>query len=150
MSGLHVRIGRAAPHGALEPRYDRESQILAAEAPVAAEWPYGVDVDGRIVFDLAADRTLMNFDLHVGESRWEVDRNVSWPTTGRRGVIIFEPATIMTRSFHLPLKIHADRDRHLVRIEFGEITGASPVYLAERCAALVKEGELAGFVLRLE
>jgi hypothetical protein len=86
VTGIMVSVGQPSPEGALEPRYDKESRILAAESPVPAEWPFGVDIDGRIVFDLSSDRTIMNFDLHIGESRWVEDPAITWLATDRGGL----------------------------------------------------------------
>lgn len=150
MSRINVTIGPPSPAGALEPRYDRESQILAAESPVAAEWPFGVDIDGRLVFDLAGDRTLMNLDLHIAASRWVKDSEVQWPSSGRPGVLVFDAGSVAEKSFHLPLEVKVDPGSQVVLIEIGDMTGAQPVRLSNDCVALVTEGALAGFVLRLE
>lgn len=150
MSHIYVTIGPPSPEGALQPRYDHESQILAAESRVAADWRFGVDIDGRLVFDLAADRTLMNLDLHIGASRWVTDSEVHWPPAGRPGVLVFDAGSVAEKSFHLPLDVKVDPGNRVLRIEIGDIAGAQPVRLSDDCAALVTEGALAGFVLRLE
>ena len=102
---IKVTVAEAAPEGALEPRYDEESQILAAESPVPAEWPFGVDIDGRVVFDLGSDRTLMNFDLHIGREYWDDDPSLRWPAGAQRGRLIFDEEAVKVKSFHLALRI---------------------------------------------
>lgn len=149
MNWIKVAVAEAAPEGALEPRYDEESQILAAESPVAAEWPLGIDIDGRVVFDLGGDRTLMNFDLHIGKKMWKADPSLRWPTRSRRGRLVFDDEAVMVKSFHLALRVTTDGD--LVEISIGERRNSEPsaVALSDRCMALVRGDALAGFVVRL-
>lgn len=149
MTGIKVIIEPAALQGALEPRYDEESRILAAESPVSAEWPFGVDIDGRMVFDLGPDRTLMNFDLHVGCQLWEEDPRLSWPAATRRGRLVFAEEAIATKSFNLPLRVTTDRECRLVRIDIGSAQGGTPIAISNDCVALQRNGDLVGFVVRL-
>ena len=150
MTQIGVKVGPAATAGALEPRYDEEAAILAAESPVASEWVFGVDIDGRMVFDLAADRTLANVDLHIGRSRWIADEGIQWPRSMQEGVIVFDEDAIATKSFHLPIRVSFDPREELVHVAIGDVSGDNrSVCLAERCVALVDGGSLAGFLFRL-
>lgn len=65
MTGIVVVTAPPTIAGRLYPRYVEDAGILAVQSKVMRPWPFGVDIDGRIVFDLDADRTLANFDLHV-------------------------------------------------------------------------------------
>lgn len=149
MSSIAVSVGPVDPRGQLEPRYDSDAEILAAESPVPAEWRFGVDIDGRVVFDLAEDRMLMNFDLHIGQRRWTTDPGLRWSEVARRGTLRFSQESVAAKSFHLPLLVRTDRDHELVRIDIGDSSGSEIVQLAEACIAFVRDGMLAGFILRL-
>lgn len=150
MTAIIVTVGPSAPDAELKPRYDNESQILAAESPASTEWSFGVDVEGRIVFDLGSDRTLRNFDLHIGKQFWAEERELGWPDARQRGTLVFAPETIDTQSFHLPLYVRTDPARELVRIEIGERASGTLVALSDTCVAmLLGNGELSGFTVRL-
>jgi hypothetical protein len=148
VTGIKVSIGEPTPEGTLQPRYDEEAQILAAESPVSAEWPYGVDVDGRIVFDLGHDRTLMNLDLHIGRKLWGSDPDLAWPYSPRRGRLVFAEEAVRLKSFRLPLRVTTD-GAHLVCIYIGEGPSSAAVALSDACLVMHRQGELTGFLLRL-
>jgi hypothetical protein len=137
---IRVEVAEAAPEGALAPRYDEESQILAAESPVAAEWPFGVDIDGRVVFDLGFDRPLMNFDLHIGKKMWKVDPGVRWPAEARGGRLVFDHEAINVKSFRLPLRVTTD-GFGLVAISIGDERNPEPVpvALSDECIRVCSE-----------
>jgi hypothetical protein len=77
MKGITVLVQKATEGGRLYPRYDRESGILAVESEQPRPWPYGMDIDGCLVFDVDEQRILANFDLHVGMSLWRRDLEVA-------------------------------------------------------------------------
>lgn len=58
MTGIVVVTAPPTIAGRLYPRYVEGAGILAVQSKVMRPWPFGVDIDGRIVFDLDAERTV--------------------------------------------------------------------------------------------
>ena len=64
----------------LHPHYDEDADILEVGASSQGEWPYGVDVNGNVVFVLDASRILSNFDVLIGRRYWKRgDLHWEWP-----------------------------------------------------------------------
>ena len=149
MTGLSVIVQRATQAGRLYPRYDVEAAILSLESANVRPWPYGVDVDGRLVFDIDRERVLANCDLHIGKDRWRVSRDIEWPHGAEPGDIVFSNATLLRKSFSLPLMVTSNPDEGIVCIEIGESKHDRLIELSDRCIALLANAELAGFVSQL-
>jgi hypothetical protein len=148
MSGIKVAVQRPTEAGRLYPRYDRETDILVLESPKIRDWVYGVDVDGRIVFDLDRQKVLANCDLHVGMSRWARDLEMEWPAGTRPGDIAFSEEAVAQKSFHLPLQVRSDRSARYIRIAIGETAPDELIALSGCCIALLAEDELVGFLVQ--
>jgi hypothetical protein len=149
MTGIKVLVGQPVPSAALEPRYDTEADVLVAESPVVSEWPFGVDIDGALVFDLDAHYMLVNFDLHIGRQRWLQDLSDSWRVPAREGSLWFTAEAVAIKSFALPLRVRTDRSRAQVQVEIGAGAPSAEVALSARCVALLHHDELAGFRISL-
>lgn len=149
MNGIEVVTRSPTPAGRLLPRYDEVANILVLESPEQREWPYGIDVDGRIIFDIDDERVLANCDLHIGRDRWESDAGMDWPSDAQAGDILFSLAAVETKTFSLPLRVTLDRAQRRVRIEIGTLSPDRFVALAERCIACISKGQLAGFFVQL-
>ena len=148
MSGIKVLVWNATEAGRLYPRYDQESDFLVVESRQPRDWPYGIDIDGSVVFDIDARRVLANFDLHIGMKRWLRDLEVEWPTRVRAGDLAFPVETLAQKSFSLPLRVRADRSARCVRIEIGDSKPDHVVALSDQCIALLAQDELAGFLVQ--
>ena len=148
VSAIRVYIGPPTKAGRLYPRYDKESGILAVESSVAREWRYGLDIDGRLVFDLDNDRLLANFDLHIPKERWVRDLALSWPATVPLGNLIFTSETIAQQSVHSSLRVRSDPNLQQVQIDIGSNEADAKIALSERCIALLARNELAGFLVK--
>lgn len=101
MSTVRVSIGPPRRGGALRPSYDSEADVLAVTCEGSADWVYGVDMSGIVVFDLDSNRSLANFDVHVGRHLWERGPVQPWPEDAAAGTIIFAPSTIVEKSLHI-------------------------------------------------
>jgi hypothetical protein len=143
-----VSVGRARAGMELRPRYDDEARLLVVESSLQREWPYGVDIDGNIVFDLDKDRVLANFDLNVSRRNWKRGLAQAWPVGSRVGVIQFSDEAIKHKSFNLPLALTYDEEHMILRIDFGLGSGDRAVSLSNECVALLSGQKLTGFVVR--
>lgn len=148
MTGIMVSVSPPTNRGRLYPRYDEATGILVAESRVERPWPFGVDIDGRIVFDLDDQRVLANFDLHVPKNRWKKDLEEEVPAIAPPGDLVFASEATAIRSFSLPLRVRADPLSRRLRIEFGTGQPDRAVALSASCTALLSAGELVGFAIK--
>jgi hypothetical protein len=134
--------------GRLYPRYDDDSGILAVESRIKRPWPFGVDVDGTIVFDLDEARLLANFDLHIPRARWErsLPEEQSF-ATAEAADIEFTDETVRQKSFHLPIRARTDAGARRLLVQIGDARPTNSVALSERCVALLAGNELVGFLI---
>jgi hypothetical protein len=147
VSGIVVSVKPPSDAGRLYPRYDEESGILALESRVKRAWPFGIDVDGALVFDLDDQRILANFDLHVPMNRWKRDLEENTPRIAPAADLEFAQQTVAQKSFHLPLRLSCDSKAKRLRIELGTAKPDRAVALSASCIALLANHELVGFLI---
>jgi hypothetical protein len=148
VSGIAVTVSSATDRGRLYPRYDDKTGILAIESRFDRPWPFGVDIDGRVVFDMDEHRVLANVDLHVPKPRWKKDLGGEMTTIAPPADLIFSHEAITTKSFSLPLTVRTDPSFRQVRIEFGTELSVRAIALSRSCIALLSADELVGFVIK--
>lgn len=148
MSSIRVSIIPATTGCRLYPKYDVESDILTVTSLAPQEWPYGVDINGNVVFDLDANRILANFDLHIGRHLWEPGLVQDWPGDVNAGCIVLSLETIKQKSFNLPLKVQMDMQKNIVQIDFGVKQWHGAALLSDDCIALLSDDMLTGFLVR--
>ena len=148
MTGIVVSVVSPTESGRLYPRYDEATGILAAESRVERPWSFGVDIDGRIIFDLDDDRTLANFDLHIPKKRWRVGLSDEVVPLARPGDLVFTQESTAIKSFSIPLTIRTDALRQRVRIDIGDRRPDRLVALSSSCIALLAGDELVGFAIK--
>jgi hypothetical protein len=131
----------------LYPKYDREAHVLEVESRVARPWPYGIDIDGTIIFDVDSDGVLGNFDLLIPKKLWKSSKELlARPDTTRRAGLAFTEETLKHKSFHLPLEVKSNSRRSRALIRFGTKSCATEgIQLSGKCVALVCGDELVGF-----
>lgn len=149
MTGITVSIAPPTDLGRLYPRYDDSAGILAVESRLERPWPFGVDIDGRVVFDIDQHRVLANVDLHVPKARWKRDLGDDVPIVAPPGDLIFSQEAITTKSFSLPLRVRTDPSFRRVRVDFGAEPPDRAIALSGSCIALLSAGELIGFAIAL-
>ena len=145
MSGLEVIIGPSTPAGRIYPRYVSTAGILAVGSREPRPWVYGVDIDGRLVFDLDSDRRLVNFDLHIPRARWQAQAINSVAVIGRPGDLLFSPNTTRAKSFGIDLDTKWDSPTRTLLILIGHAKFDVAVALSEQCMGLVADNQLVGF-----
>jgi hypothetical protein len=119
------------------------------QSRVDRSWLFGVDIDGRLVFDLDEQHVLANFDLHIPKTRWKRGSlEEESPVIAAAGDLAFAAETIETKSFSLPLMIRTDVRTRRVRIEFATDKPNRAVALSSSCIALLSGDELVGFEVR--
>lgn len=149
-SGLLVDIRPATPAGRLFPHYDDESNVLSVESSVERAWTYGLDIDGRIIFDLDANRVLASFELLIPRSRWKRELSSEpWPEVSRAGDLQFRQETVAAKSFSSPLLVQANRELDDVLIKIGSQESDRRIMLSDFCVAYVVRDELVGFRIRI-
>lgn len=149
MTSIKVYVLAPTEAGRLYPRYVNEGGILAVESTVARPWPFGVDIDGGVVFDLDEWRVLANFDLHMRRSLWKRERlEDEVATIATPGDLAFAPETVETKSFSIPLTVRMDPRTGRVSMRFGALKPDRAVELSPMCSALLREDNLLGFDIR--
>lgn len=137
--------------GALYPRYVKDAEILAVQSRVPRDWPFGVDIDGRLIFDIDADRILANFDLHIPKRYWIVQSRADEPRACQEASLEFTGSALEYKSFSLPLQVRTDAARSYALIEFDKlIPHGRWLALSEKCLARVDVDCLTGFFVRLD
>lgn len=121
MSGILVSSGSPTEAGHLHPRYDNENGILVVESKVERDWPYGIDVDGRIVFDIDEERSLANFDFHIPRDRWPRGTLSPQPPVVGRGDLVFSKDALVRKSFSLDIEVRWDPRQLLIKLGTSEI-----------------------------
>lgn len=150
MDEIQIKLKTATSHGRLYPRYDTDANILEVESTVPRSWPYGVDIDGRIIFDIDADFILANVDILIPRRRWKLATSLEEPQGLRDMDIEFSQASVKHKSYHLPVEVQTDGSKSRVYVSIGETEQrATWVALSERCLVLVAEDRLKGFFLKL-
>jgi len=147
MKGITVSVAPATEQGRLYPRYAESAGILVIESRFERPWPFGVDIDGRVVFDIDENRILSNVDLHIPKARWRRDLEDDVPAVAPPGDLVFSQEAIETKSFSLPLRVRADPGLRLLRIEFGTEPPDRAIALSGSCIALLSGAELVGFAI---
>jgi hypothetical protein len=149
MNSILVSIGAPAEGSRLCPQYDESADILAVTSDSAADWVYGVDIDGNVVFDLDAGRRLANFDLHIGKRLWSRGSVRPWPEKPPpAGTIIFSNETIEQKSLNMLLRLVYDPVHRALDVRFGTTEPTAELELSRDCIALLAGSELVGFSLR--
>ena len=148
MNQIRASVIAPSDAGRLYPRYDANAGVLALESGVRREWPFGVDVDGNIVFDLDQDRVLASFDLHIGRQYWGNDLSMAWPIPSEAGSLVFDEETVLAGSFCLPIEVNADRTKTRLQICIGTKHPDKLVSLSPKCVAMMAQDELVGFHVR--
>lgn len=145
MRGIVVVVAPPTIAGRLYPRYVQDVGILAVESKVTRPWPFGVDIDGRLVFDLDEQQILANFDLHIPRNRWTKDLGKARLVSGPPGDLVFSRETLDIKSFSLDIKLRTDDALRRLRISIGTKEFGRAVALSEKCMALLAGDELVGF-----
>jgi len=133
----------------LVPRYDEEVNVLDLGSGIRMPWVYGVDIDGTIIFDLNAERLLVNVEVLIPKKMWRVAPQTTVPYPKRSATLTFSERTIRHKSFSLPITIYTNRQRTSVLILFDDAmnnNNAWWVKLSHRCFAAVQHGRLVGFL----
>lgn len=150
MKNIVVSVGPQTTSSKLYPRYDKEAEVLAISSTVQNSWPFGVDIDGTIIFDIGADNVLANIDLLVPKKMWKEKWGIDLPRPSRSGGLMFSQETITQKSFHLPIDITTNKSKSIVSIVFGEKPpDQTVVSLSEKCFALLNGKLLNGFLVLL-
>lgn len=149
MIGIGVLVTPPTNQGRLYPRYNEDARVLAVESKFKRPWPFGVDIDGRLVFDLDENLLLANFDLHIPKHRWDKYLSDDVETIARPGNLVFTQEAIDTKSFNFPLRVRIDARSSFVRIEFGAVDPDRTVALSKSCIALISINQLVGFKIDL-
>lgn len=150
MREIRVRLRTPTALGRLYPRYDTEANLLEVGSAIPRDWPYGVDIDGALIFDIDDDRILANFDLLIRKELWKVNPLPNRPEPLREADIEFLDETIRHKSFNMPLKVQTDRNGSYVYIIFGKSKNSGVwIALSEYCMALISDSCLSGFFVIL-
>lgn len=137
---IRVHIAPHSIHGSLLPRYVDSADLLEVSTTSSTTWLYGIDIDGRVIFDIDAALVLENFDLLIPQKRWQLCDSIELPVNAIRANILISESAIKHKSFSLPLRVITDRERSRVLIEFGTRSENEQwIELSKQCYAIVDE-----------
>ena len=71
MGSIKVSVLPPTEAGRLYPRYVKVAHLLSVKSRIARPWPFGVGLNGGMIFDLDERRVLANFELHEMRSMWK-------------------------------------------------------------------------------
>jgi hypothetical protein len=146
--GVEIRVTLSPPtqRGRLFPRYVVDSNVLAVGSRIQGVWPFGVNVDNAVVFDLDEERTLANFDVHWSRSRWPRKELDPRPAPTAVADLRFSESTCRQKFFDLPVSLEANKSRSRVVIRLGPVQVPEDVVeLSRTCLALLRKDTLLGF-----
>jgi len=146
--GIEILVREATPEGRLYPRYSEESQMLILASPVSRDWPLGIDVDGRVVFDIDANRVVANVDIHIPKHRWSPGRLPPWPKKSEAGDLAFSEEAIAKKSFSFPIRMVCNEERSSVLLYLDDQDPDRVIQLSDDCGALVRGNLLIGLLAR--
>lgn len=118
---LRVQLQSPSAAGALTPHYDESVGILSLVSPEPRDWPYGLDIDGRVICDLDAMGRLANLDLLMGQKTWRREALVR-PPQGPRRDLAFPQAVIVQKSFVEKVTVAWDGAQKLLEIRVGTLS----------------------------
>lgn len=147
---ITVKLKKPTLKGRLFPRYDYEAGILEVSSQEQLDWPYGIDIDGNIIFDLDAEKILVNFDLLIDKNLWEKGEVSDLPVDVREADLQFTDDSIGVKSFNFPVVVKASQEQSLISIFFPhEDRDVCWVKLSDLCYAKICENTLAGFIIKI-
>lgn len=145
---IEVEIKQVEKSWNMFPRYDYESDILEVRNPDVVDWPFGVDIDGNLIFDLDKEKSLVNFDLHIPMQYWEEVDIIRKPEIKSRGVLKFTENTLKIKSFNIPIKVFKNKAANILLVEFGEnVMQGYGVKISDACIAILKGKYLVAFYI---
>ena len=147
MSDLNISLAPPSAEGRLHARYDEDAGILEVSSRVPRSWPYGVDLDGNVVFDIDEQRRLANMDLLIPKKKWEFGLNKPDVTKAVVADLLFREDTIFGKSFRIPLRIISGDQQKWVHIQIGTKQWDKVVELSSSCFALTSGHILSGFMI---
>lgn len=150
MKEISIYLAPPTVAGRLLPRYDQEADLVEIASTITRDWPYGIDIDGRIIFDVDAEYTLANFDLLIPKRLWKVIPTLEVPFPAQEADLKFTELTLKHKSFSLPLTVQTDQTKSHIQLLFGKTTADIKwIRLSERCLAGTTESLLKGFFIIL-
>lgn len=148
MNGIRVLVSPPSPMGALKSRYDGQSGILSAESCVTRAWPFGINIDSALVFDIDAQGILANLDLLIPKRLWVPGDVCVSKDIERRGDALIAKKSLDVKSFNSPVKVKFNSS--LVFIEIGFNKHDTVLRLSDTCSLLLYEDYLAGIIIQTE
>ena len=149
MNFIQVEVVPTALEKKLYASFDPATQILSAASKHECDWPYGIDIDGSIVFDMNECREVVNIDLLIPPKMWSRERFEVEKVDARQGALKIDVETIKTKSLSLPLKVYYDKSANSIYVAIGKNCATSSVILSESCSAFIAGGELVGMLLEV-
>ena len=150
MKEVTISIGKPSYLGELYPKYDRQAHILEIGSQIVRPWPYGIDINAGIIFDIDENYMLANIDLLRRKSLWQRVSKLLRPSVYTPGVILLTPESIKHKSFHVQFTVTTNQNTSQVLISFGEESSATSwIELSSKCFAKVERDQLKGFFIEL-
>lgn len=148
---LPARIADPNPLGALTPTVSGGALMLQGEGADGTEFPFGANVASQLILDLDGGHTLASVETLVQLDDWEqTDEDLAPPDRARRGSlqIVGDAVELQMLDAEPRFLVNGDQGRLLIEIEEpGPET--EWIKLSDRCHALVDDGHLAGFAIRM-
>lgn len=118
-----------------------------AESRVERPWPFGVDIDGTVIFDLDADRRLAGIEMLIPADRWTEGIGPLFSQFPPAGDLLFTQETVLVKSFSRPIRVTRDTAQNLIHVQIDSHRTTQLVALSNACVAHVSESTLVAFTL---
>jgi hypothetical protein len=139
----------ATEKGRLYPRYESEIDILMLESRIFRRWDLGLNVWNSIILDLDLTGIPVSIEILFPKAILVGDIDHDMPILAPPGDLMFTPEAIAQSSFDIPVRARANRAFTTVALEIGDAKADRLVGLSNTCVAMIADGHLVGFAIKL-
>lgn len=143
MTGIPVSVAPPTPEGRLYPRYQNSIGILTLSTNMPRPCPFGINIDGSLIFDFDEGRVLAGVELVLPMRAWKGKASTSKPR-GAAGNLLLSAHQQAPTEYGWPVTISKNVQTDAARISFGRGDYNRSVGLSESCCALLLDDQLTG------
>lgn len=144
MTGIPVSVAPPTPEGRLYPRYQNSIGILTLSTNTPRPCPFGINIDGSLIFDFDEVGVLAGVELVIPMSAWKGKASTSTPSGAAGNLLLSAPERAST-DYGWPVSVSKNVQTDAARIAFGSGRYNRSVRLSETCFALLLDDQLTGF-----
>lgn len=150
MAGIPVSVAPPTPEGRLYPRYQNSIGILTLTTDMPRPCPFGIDIDGSLIFDFDEGGVLAGVELLLPMSAWKGKAGTSKPSgaagkpSGAAGNLLLPAPQRAPTDYGWRVTVSKNVHTDAARIAFGSGDYNRAVELSESCCALLLDDKLTG------